>query len=316
MRAAPHRNRWRLRWRRAGKLPLMGARQSGPGDMLPPQHAAQASVIRGPVPHARTSAEAETTDTFDGRAETTDAAAEETTDGCAADDTEAGTCLEDPASRRVYFIGISGPSCGGKSTLARQLAVRLNSPLVPVPLDGYVLQSRLKRHPEFGLNSEVPDTLNFQQFLSDLHLIEGALSSTEVVPDSLVIKAEPARGGGNVVRKGMANSQLAPGEPVVVVAEGSLLFYDNVVSSMFDCTLWLQADCATCCRRRYLRDAAGEPEDRFRHWYTGSVWSHFEMYQAQQISNADGALRLDARAAPEVVLEESLSYCRARLGLR
>lgn len=282
--------------------------------MLPVQHVARSTASGSSAPAA--CLEAETTDTFDFRAETTDAAAEETTDGFACDDTEAGTCLEDPASRRVYFIGIGGPSCGGKTTLARALAARLNSPLNPVPLDGYFVPSRLKRHPEFGLNWEVPDALDFPALLEDLHLIESALSTTEAVPERLVIKADPARGGGNVVRNGMANRQLAPGEPVVVVAEGFLLFYEISVASMFDCSLFLQADCATCCHRRYSREARGITEDRFRHWFAGLVWSHFETYKAQQIANADGPLRLDATAMPEVMLEEAVAYCRARLGLR
>lgn len=273
-----------------------------------------ASRAGGAAASQNTTSEAtpdETTD-FVERVETTDAAAEETTD--AADDTELGA--EDPGSHRVFFIGIGGPSCSGKSTLAARLAVALNSPLNPVSLDGYFMPQRMPTHPVHGMNWETPEGVDFPTLLQDLHLIERTLSSTEAVPGSLVIKANPHRGGGNIVRNGMANCLLEPGAPVVVVVEGFLLFYDTAISQMFDCTLWVQADCETCCSRRHRRDAPGRDANSFREWYSGLVWAHFLMYQARQLANADGALRLDAQKQPGVLQDEAVAYCRARLPLR
>lgn len=257
----------------------------------------------------------ETTDNIDRvGGDTTDAAAEETTDN--ADDTEYGAGLDDPSSHRVFFIGIAGPSCSGKTTLATRLCAALNSPLNPVPLDGYFVPSRMPRHPKYGQNWETPEGLDFPALLQDLHLIEGTLSSTEAVPSSLTIKAAPNRGGGQMIRKGMENRKLEPGAPVVVIVEGFLLFYDTAVSSMFDCTLWVQADCATCASRRQRREAPEVPAAQFQDWYAGLVWSHFEQHQARQIANADGALRLDSTRPPATLEEEAAAYCRARLPLR
>lgn len=255
----------------------------------------------------------ETVDVFE-RVESTDAPVEETTD--AADDTEIGLYGTDPSSHRVFMIGIGGPSCSGKSTLAQRLVAALNSPLKPIPLDGYFVPSRMPRDPQFGLNWETPGGLDFKTLVEDLQLIEEKLSSTEVVPSSLVIKADPSRGGGEMIRNGMANCKLEAGAPLVVIVEGFLLFYDMAVSQMFDCTLWVQGDLDTCCMRRHRRDAPGMPPDDFRRWYAGLVWSHFEMYQEQQLANADGALRLDARKPPETLQEEAVAYCSARLPLR
>lgn len=272
--------------------------------MIPPQQVAG----RGSMASSEVAPD-ETTD-FIERVEETDTALEETTD--AADDTEIGGAV-DPASRRVFFIGIAGPSCGGKSTLARQLVAALNSPLNPVPLDGYFLPSQMPRHPEFGKNWELPEGVDFKRLLQDLHLIESVMSSTEAVPERLVITAD--RGPADIVRSGMGNSRLAPGAPIVVVVEGFLLFYQEDISQMFDCSLWVQADCLTCSSRRHRRDAPGVPFEKFDRWYSGLVWSHFEMFQAQQLNNADGALRLDATKPPEVILEEAAAYCNARLSL-
>jgi uridine kinase len=250
----------------------------------------------------------ETTDLFD-RAETTDTNAEpeETTD--AADDTEFGMAGDEPSSRRVFFVGIAGPSCGGKSTLASRLAAQFRSPVNPVPLDGYCMPAGLQRQ------AQDPQAFDFKALLEDLHAIEKIFSSVQVVPESLVIKADPSRGGGNIIRHGVARSPLALSQPVVVVVEGHLLFYDTMVSSMFDAHLWLQADCQTCCSRRHRRDCPSEPIAKFSDWYNSNVWSSFLKYQGRQLTNADGALRLNAVATIPAILEEAYAYSRARLGL-
>lgn len=258
----------------------------------------------------------ETTDDLCARADSTDGPAEETTDGALADDTELIVGADDPGSRRVFFIGIGGPSCSGKTTLAKRLAAALNSPLKPVPLDGYFVPGRMPKHPKFGQNWETPEGVDFKLLLQDLNLIEERMSCTEAVPSSLIVKANPSRGGGDIIREGMAGSPLEPGAPVIVVVEGFLLFYERAVSSMFDCALWVQADCETCCSRRHRRDAPDVPESQFREWYAGLVWSHFEMYQERQLANADGAIRLDARRDAGILQEEAVAYCRARLSLR
>lgn len=294
----------------------MGA--SGTRQADTPQRADSTQAMPSGLPcHTGIQATPDETTDFVERVETTDAPVEETGETTdAADDTERGLGGEDPGDRRVFFIGIGGASCSGKSTLAQRLAAGLNSPLNPVPLDGYFEPSRMPRHPKFGLNWETPAGVDFPKLLQDLHLIEKTMSSTEVVPSSLVIKANPGRGGGNMIRKGMANRRLEPGAPVIVVVEGFLLFHETDVSAMFDCTLWVQADCATCCARRHRRDEPGTATAKYQEWFEGLVWSHYEMYQARQLSNADGALKLDALRAEASLQEEAVAYCRARLSLR
>jgi uridine kinase len=256
----------------------------------------------------------ETTDLFDRAEETTDAPAEETTD--AADDTELPGGGDDLSARRVFFVGISGPSCAGKSKLATSLAAQLKSPVNPIPLDGYFVPARMTSHPKYGQNWETPEGLDFQSLLDDIHLVERILSSAEVVPDKLVIKAAASRGGGDIIRKGVARTPLLGSQPIVVVVEGFLLFYDPSVAVLFDAHLWLQADSQTCMRRRHQRDAPGVPESRFSEWYHGLVWDHFLKYQDRQLANADGALRLEGRESSDVILEKAVAYCQARLGLR
>lgn len=286
----------------------MGPRQSVPGDqprsiaMSQSQH-----TSASPLPDS-----SETTDFFDRAEETTDAPAEETTD--AADDTELPGGGDELSSRRVFFVGISGPSCCGKSTLARQLAAQLKSPVNPIPLDGYFRPELMPSHPKYGQNWETPEGVDFKSLLEDIHLVEGTFSSAEVVPEKLVIKSAAARGGGDIIRKSEAGRRL-PGQPIVVVVEGFLLFYDSSVSTLFDAHLWLQADCQICCRRRHQRDAPGVPETRFSEWYNGLVWSHFLKYQDRQLANADGALRINAEETPQAIQEKAVAYCQARLGL-
>jgi len=276
----------------------------------PSQQSTQAMPSR-----ASPSADPDETTDFVERVETTDCPdpAEETTDA-PYDDTDYGA--GDPGDRCVFMIGIGGPSCSGKSTLAKRLSAALNSPLNPVPLDGYFMPDRMPRHPEFGINWETPEGLDFETLLKDLHLIERTLSSTEAVPSSLVIKANPGSGGGDMIRSGMANRRLEPGAPVVIVVEGFLLFYDTAISQMFDCTLWVQADCSTCSTRRHRREGSGVPCAQFFGWYSGLVWSHFEKFQARQLANADGALRLDAEKLPADLQDEAVSYCKAKLQLK
>jgi len=255
----------------------------------------------------------ETTDFFDRAEETTDAPNEETTD--AADDTELPGGGDELSARRVFFVGIAGPSCGGKTTLATELAAQLKSPVKPIPLDGYFLPEQMPSHPRWGQNWETPGCIDFERLLEDIHLVESTFASAEVVPEKLVIKADAQRGGGDIIRKSVAGSRLLGSQPIVVVVEGFLLFYDSRVATMFDAHLWLQADSMTCCRRRHRRDAPDVREEQFSEWYHGLVWSHFQKYQDQQLANADGALRLDAEQPPQPIQEKAVAYCRARLGL-
>ena len=47
--------------------------------------------------------------------------------------------------RRVFIVGIAGPSGVGKSSLARNLAQTLNSPVRPIALDAFFLTGKQRK---------------------------------------------------------------------------------------------------------------------------------------------------------------------------
>eukprot|EP00416_Gambierdiscus_australes_P022832 CAMPEP_0171062570 /NCGR_PEP_ID=MMETSP0766_2-20121228/5124_1 /TAXON_ID=439317 /ORGANISM="Gambierdiscus australes, Strain CAWD 149" /LENGTH=230 /DNA_ID=CAMNT_0011518369 /DNA_START=73 /DNA_END=765 /DNA_ORIENTATION=- len=215
-------------------------------------------------------------------------------------------------TRRVLFIGLCGPSCAGKSTLAVELARRLDSPLRPVPLDAYFVPSRMP-FDKWGLNWETPEGVDFVSLREDLQMLAATLQESKEVPEELCIRGWGV-GGGNFVRKGCAGRRLQ--SPVVLLAEGFLLFHDEALSRLFDATLWVEAACEVCCSRRHAREARGADFELYSQWYREVVWAHFQRYREGQLAHAPRALRLEGEDALEVSVEKAAAHCEERLSLR
>lgn len=217
-------------------------------------------------------------------------------------------------ARRVILVGIAGPSCGGKSTLAETLAVKLGSPLTPISLDAYFMPQRMPRD-KYGRNWETPAGVDFDTLREDLEHVQEIMSQVSEVPKKLVVRGNPHRGGGDIVRPGHELQRLDDVDPVVVVIEGFLLFHDEKLSCMFDASLWLDVGEVECCERRYNREARDMDKNIYKQWFKDVVWKHFQLNKKQQLSNATNVLRLDGAAEMDSIVERATEHCKEQLAL-
>lgn len=205
--------------------------------------------------------------------------------------------------RSVVLIGIAGPSGSGKSTVAERLSVTLASPLKPIQADWFFAPRMMPRDPKFGQNWETPQGLDFLGLREELTRIKATLSKATTIPQELRCGPFP------IVREGLVGQPMDAEAPVVIVVEGFLLFFDQVLCSMLDAHVWVETDYNKCLQRRHQRDAPHVDINRFSEWYRGLVWKHFELYKDTQLANASGALHLDGSASPNSMVKNAVRHC-------
>jgi len=141
-------------------------------------------------------------------------------------------------SDRPYIVGISGPSCSGKTTLARSLAAGLSRAAVVFELDWYYRDQGGRTIGE--INVDVPWALD----------------------DALIVEQlERLAGGGSVIRPAYdysthsrARRGIRVGPADTIVVEGLFALYWERLRRLFDLSVFIIADHKTCLARRIARD--------------------------------------------------------------
>lgn len=225
---------------------------------------------------------------------------------------EALTCPSavDGPRNRVILVGVAGPSGSGKTTLARAMVSALDSPVTPLGMDWYLEPKRMPRDPKFGKNWETPEAVDFDRLRKELSEMRATLEAATKVPEELVAGAQ-GPGCGNIIAKGHAGRPLGP-DPIVVVIEGFLLFWDDKLCDMLDAHMWVEADCDTCLGRRHMRGKGSRKKavEASAEWFKGLVWAHYEKNRRKQLANVPAALRLDTANTPKMdLLESVLRHC-------
>lgn len=228
--------------------------------------------------------------------------------------TRASKYVRSGHKRRVYIIGICGPSCGGKSTLARALGELLHSPADPIPLDAYFMEDRLPVDENLGTNWETPQGVNFEKLRNDIESVAENLATASRMPRELLVVRDPRHGKGDILHDSWKDHDLSTNDEIFLLAEGFLLFHDPELCHLFDAMIWVETDKDSCCKRRHHRDGQHLSVEEFNTWYYGLVWSHFEMYRDIQLTNACTALRLDGGRRPEDLAKEALTFIGKELG--
>jgi len=143
---------------------------------------------------------------------------------------------------RAYMVGIAGPSCSGKTELARRVASGLpcEDPLI-FSLDDYYLDlSHLPPQERDRQNFDHPDALE----ASLLHVHLRALASGREI-DKPVYRFETHTRAGEAKRVGPA--------PFVIV-EGLYALYWSGIRQMLGTKVFIEAEDALCFSRRVERD--------------------------------------------------------------
>lgn len=138
-----------------------------------------------------------------------------------------------------YLIGIAGPSCAGKTELAKHLASLL--PAAVLPLDCYYIDLSdrpLEERPRF--NFDEPAALDHNLFLQHIHALKQGQEIERPVYDftthSRTSKVDAVK----------------PHEFIII--EGLFVLYWQDVRSLFETKVFVDLPDDLCLQRRILRD--------------------------------------------------------------
>ena len=141
------------------------------------------------------------------------------------------------------LIGIAGPSCAGKTTLAQALLNQLPGPATTLSLDAYYRDfAGLSPDEKAGFNFDAPEALDSELLVDDLRQM--ALGHAVEIP--VYDFATHARQ--------KATQRVEPGAFLIV--EGLFALYWPDINPLYHLRIFVAADDALCLARRLARDRA------------------------------------------------------------
>ncbi len=168
-------------------------------------------------------------------------------------------------SKQTHLIAIAGPSCAGKTELAKALARAL--PAAIVPLDAYYLDlGHLPFEERIKFNFDIPDTIEYGLFAKQIR----ALAAGEAVERPIYDFIAHTPSG--------QTERVEPGQPVIV--EGLFALYWADLRPLFTTKVFVEAPDEVCLARRQLRDVRerGRTVEWVLRQYTETVRPMAERY--------------------------------------
>ena len=190
-----------------------------------------------------------------------------------------------------FLLGIAGPSCSGKSTLAHETARAFAalSPLV-LSLDAYYRDlSHMPPEERARANFDHPDAL--EHALLEAHL--RALAAGAEISEPVYDFAAHARTGARLLRA----------DGTLVIVEGVLALHYPGLRAQYDGAVFVDADDDTALRRRIARDTRerGRTGESVRRQYAETVKPMADRWCRPTRAHADlvldGALPVPENAA-------------------
>ena len=188
------------------------------------------------------------------------------------------------------LIGIAGPSCSGKTTLAQSLAAVQPGPAAILSLDSYYRDlSHLPLAARHHFNFDVPEALDHELLVQNLQ----GLARGRAVEQPVYLFPEHVRAprGERV-------------EPVAhLIVEGLFALYFEEIRSLLDTRIFIQVDDSVCLQRRQQRDTRerGRTPESVLEQYTGTVRPMYERHVRPTQQFADLVVRGEQPVAQSAV---------------
>lgn len=193
--------------------------------------------------------------------------------------------------KQIALIGIGGGSCSGKTTLAKELAHRLGSNILPV--DSYYRDlSHLSAAERAQWNFDHPDALEWPLLVDHLSLLAAGHS----VPCPRYDFATHTR-----------RTECRPIEPTpVVIVEGILALHAEIPTSAYRLQIFVDAAEELRLRRRILRDVAerGRTRESIQQQFDTTVQPMHLRFVEPTLQRAD--IVVDGRRPIGTLVEEIL----------
>jgi uridine kinase len=200
---------------------------------------------------------------------------------------------------KLKIIGISGPSCAGKSTLAKTLTQELNSIYNPICIDNpYFYQNRIPMFKDelnniITPNYECKEAYNFEKMTKAIQTLR-----LDIANCSDILNASTEYRFAKI-RSDYDNSSSNKQNTLYAIVEGFLLFADDAVANECDIRIFIRGDQQECQMRREYRE--GFPKIL----YDCMVWPAYLKYEAEQISRSHHVLH--GSSDRNTILEQALN---------
>lgn len=173
-----------------------------------------------------------------------------------------------------YMIGIAGPSCSGKSEVARRLARILRAPVLAV--DHYYRDlAHLSFTERLSVNFDEPAAIDDELLVRHAGLLRTGLPVEQPVYDF------------RRHTRAAESETIAPGDYVIV--EGLFALCWPELREHLDFGIYISADHDTCLARRIFRDVRerGRTEASIREQYERTVRPMADLHVLPTVSHAD-----------------------------
>ena len=200
---------------------------------------------------------------------------------------------------KPYLIGIAGPSCSGKSEVARRLARILRAPTLV--LDHYYKDlAHIPFEQRVQTNFDAPEALDSELITQHVRALQNGKSVEQPTYDF----AQHSRA---------ARTETVPSAPFVLV-EGLFGLYWGELRDALNLRIYIDADHDVCLARRIFRDVRerGRTEESVRAQYGATVRPMCECHIAPTQAHAD--LVLSGVAPVKQSVYTILIYIAGHLG--
>jgi uridine kinase len=174
----------------------------------------------------------------------------------------------------VHLIGITGPTCAGKTELSRRLAARLTAAILP--LDAYYHDlSAVPITGRGGLNFDEPSALDHDLFVAHLRALHEGKEIGRPIYD---FSTHSRTDGIELVRPGR-----------VLIVEGLFVLYWEDVRALMNTRVFVDLPDRACLERRIVRDVRerGRTRESVARQFEQTVQPMAERYVRPTLEFAD-----------------------------